>query len=119
MNASWFRYFFVVSVVVGALLVSLGFHEIDVGQQHQNANARQLHALVIKNEALAKAVATSHARELHNRTSNVSVWCGAINEGRKEGMRLHRGEAAYKLKLLDCKAIEAHTLTSGEATSQK
>ena len=114
----WFRYFFVVSVIIGALLVSYGFKEISSQQVRQDKLISQVHSLVLKNEKLATAVAASNKRELSNRTSNVSVWCGAINENRAESIRLsavhHRhGTEAYKLKLLSCPTLEHNTLNSG------
>lgn len=33
MNSTWFKWFFVLSIAIGAALVSLGFYEIQ-GQQH-------------------------------------------------------------------------------------
>lgn len=52
---------------------------------------------------------SDRANELHNRVANVHTWCIAINEGRKEGLRLHHKEKAYKIKLLDCHALEVKT----------
>lgn len=51
----------------------------------------------------------NRSNELHNRVTNVHTWCTAINEGRREGLRLHGHEAAYRIKLLDCGALEAKT----------
>lgn len=52
---------------------------------------------------------SNRANELHNRVANVHTWCTAINEGRKEGLRLHHKEKAYKIRLLDCHELEVKT----------
>lgn len=75
MNAPWFRYFFVVSVVVGALLVSIGFHEIAAQQKSQDTTSHILHALIINNQKLLFEQGETTVKSAKARITTVTQRC--------------------------------------------
>src|SRR5208282_5266405 len=75
MKTDWFRYFFVVSVIVGALLVSLGFAEIASQQHTQNALS---HRLAVATEQIESI----KAHETATRVNNENILCAAENSTR-------------------------------------
>lgn len=99
---SWRR-----NVIVGWIIlligVGLGFARIESTANEAGNTAKGLASLVSYNEQAAK-------NQQINRTSNVAVWCGAINENRIEARRL--GGAQYSLPNLNCKQLEEQTARS-------
>lgn len=67
-------------------------------------------------------IAQISANQLSNRVANVSVWCGAINEGRNEdrarAAKSPPGTPPYKLKNLNCAQLEKETAQSGTKPSK-
>lgn len=66
---------------------------------------------------LVHQVEENSANQLANRVSNVHTWCTAVNQGRDEARRrarIQKPHVDYKLKDLDCKALEAGTATSAK-----
>lgn len=98
-----FRAFFVATVVIVCLLVGYGFASIA-------AQSSQIEREATAQGALAVQVATITKRNLDNRVKNVGTWCDAINANRIESKRTIPG---WKLKPLDCKALERATVGSG------
>lgn len=90
MSNKRFRFFVVISVAIAIALSGYALHSFEANRTN----------------------------ELHNRVTNVHTWCSAINEGRREGLRLHGHEAAYKIRLLDCHALEVKTEHSAGESHQ-
>jgi hypothetical protein len=67
------------------------------------------------------AVKASLANQTANRTKNVAVWCGSINQGRDYDRAfvrgVTRGRVKYRLGDLPCKALERNTLASTKPTA--
>lgn len=118
MTAKHFRYFFIVSVVIAALLVGYGFAQIQESQRQQASLIVRIEKEATAQGDLAVRVAAITKSNLDNRVKNVGTWCGAINENRAEGIRKNQfvtGARRSRLKLLDCKALERATIQSGES----
>lgn len=86
MNGKWFRWFFVGSVVIGALLVSLGFAEI-------HSTAVTLHTLVVHNQivtlesAKARVTTVSQRCDLTHKITEVLV--------KDDPRRVHAFQVSY------------------------
>jgi hypothetical protein len=98
-----FRLFIIASVVVAALLVGYGFAQIEAQSGRIETEATAQGQLAVKVAAITKS-------NLANRVSNVGTWCDAINANRIESKRTI---PSWKLKPLNCKALEAATTASG------
>jgi hypothetical protein len=115
---SRFQFFIVIAVAVAIALAGISYAKFE-GQNHRLGTAvHQLYVDQSQIKALAVQVAASKKREAENNTTNVTVWCGAINEGRREGLRLHGNEPAYKVRLLDCAKLEKNTALSATPVSK-
>jgi hypothetical protein len=108
--AGWFRYFFVASVIIGALLVSVGFSEIASQKTNEGHRATQIESMQTGLAHVSGAIAA-------NRIDVIIVLCNAQNESRAEGIRLHAhdtGAKRYKLKLLSCSSLEQSARVAAE-----
>jgi hypothetical protein len=103
MTTQRFRTFIIASVIISALLVGYGFSAL-------TAQSGRIETEATAQGTLATQVATITKANLANRTSNVGTWCGAINANRIESKRTISG---WRLKPLNCKALEAATTASG------
>jgi hypothetical protein len=109
MNSKWFRYFFVVSVVVGALLVGYGFHQIEI--QHV-----ELHALIVKNQHLVTQSAETAYQSAKTRITTVSQRCDLTHKitqvlVKDDPKRVHAFQVSYHgciKQLAEVKHIAAH-----------
>ena len=105
-----FRYFFALSVIIGALAIGWGFTEIQSQQTGQKTLIMNVEKEAKKQGDLSVAVAEIIKSNLDNRAKNIGTWCGAINANRIESKRTIPG---WKLKPLDCKGLERATVKSG------
>jgi hypothetical protein len=114
MNSKWFRWFFVSSIAIGALLVSIGFAEIQ-------SQANILHHLVVQNQRLVVQAAETAYKSAETRITTVSQRCDLTHKitevlGKDDPRRVHVFQVSYRGCLAQLKEVK-HIATQAKLSA--